>query len=176
MENDHLDYERFLAGDEEGLSALVERYRFSLFYFIQAILHDAVLSEEVMEDSFAALFLHRGKFYFRSSFKTYLFRIAKNKALDVLRHKKHLSFDALPENLTSFNDPLALCLKKEKSSELFSALSALHPPYRMVLYLLYIEEMSYEQAGAILHKSQKQIKNLAFRAREAAKKQLKEEL
>ena len=47
--------------------------------------------------------------------------------------------------------------------------------YRIALHLIYFEEMSYEEAGKVMHKSRKQIENYAYRARNALKSILEQE-
>jgi len=63
-------------------------------------------------------------------------------------------------------------VKDEQQRELMGAVNVLPEGYRSVLHLLYFEEMSYEQIGRILKKSAKQVKNLAYRARQALKAEL----
>ena len=41
--------------------------------------------------------------------------------------------------------------------------------YRTVLYLLYFEQMSYDEVALVLKKNPKQIKNLAYRGKQALK-------
>ena len=53
-----------------------------------------------------------------------------------------------------------------------SAMDNIKSDYSVVLELLYFEEMSYEEIGHVLKKSNKQIKNLAYRARLALKEEL----
>ena len=66
-------------------------------------------------------------------------------------------------------------LGRERRREIFDAVDKLRPDYRQVVYLLYFEEMSYAQAGKVMSKTEKQIKNLAYRARQSLKEILKKE-
>ena len=60
-------------------------------------------------------------------------------------------------------------IKDEQNQNLQKALKKLKKEYSDVLYLIYFEEMSYEEAGIILKKSSKQIKNSVFRAKNVLK-------
>ena len=55
--------------------------------------------------------------------------------------------------------------EKYERQELHRALAGLSPDYCTVLHLIYFENMSYAEAGAVMKKSRKQIENLAMRAR-----------
>ncbi len=57
--------------------------------------------------------------------------------------------------------------RRDERRALFQAIERLKPDYAEVLHLLYFEEMSYLEAGGVMKKSQKQIENLAMRARQA---------
>jgi RNA polymerase sigma-70 factor (ECF subfamily) len=54
-------------------------------------------------------------------------------------------------------------------------LDRLTDDYRNALYLVYIEDLSYEEAGRVMGKNKKQIENLVFRARASARKELEKE-
>lgn len=51
----------------------------------------------------------------------------------------------------------------------------INPEYREVLHLLYFEDMSYDEAAAVLKKNNKQIKNLVYRAKKSLKIALEKE-
>ena len=60
-------------------------------------------------------------------------------------------------------------IKDDENRQLYSAMSKINPDYRTVLHLLYFENMSYDEAAVVLHKSRKQINNLAYRAKQSLK-------
>ena len=66
-------------------------------------------------------------------------------------------------------------LKKEDGDEILDVLEQVKEEYREVLYLLYFEEMKYEEAGRVMGKSVPQITNLAHRAKKSIKKILEKE-
>ena len=66
-------------------------------------------------------------------------------------------------------------MKKEQIDELRHAMDMIKDEYREVLYLLYFEDMKYEEAGRIMGKSVSQITNLAHRAKKSIKKLLEKE-
>ena len=123
-----------------------------------------------MEDTFMEFMIHRHSFRGESSLKTYLFRIARNKALNYLKKNKNM-FE-IPENLEDKKQLEEQILKNETNKTLHSAMKQLKEEYSIVLYLLYFEKLSYNEIGKIMKKSEKQIKNLAYRARNSLKEVL----
>ena len=73
------------------------------------------------------------------------------------------------------DDPETLFLQKERERALYRAMGRLKADYRVALHLVYFEELSYEEAGRVLHKSKKQIENLVYRAKNALRADLEKE-
>ena len=88
MDNGESSYRRFLDGDTGGFDELVNMYHDALIYFINGFLFDITESEDVAEDTFMELIVHPKRFSFRSSLKTYIFQIARNKAIDRVRRSE----------------------------------------------------------------------------------------
>ena len=74
MDNGASSYRRFLDGDETGLNEIVEMYGDNLMYFINGLVKNIDMAEDLMEDTFMELVVHKHHFREESSFKTYLFK------------------------------------------------------------------------------------------------------
>lgn len=86
-------YLQFLQGDESMLEKLVATYSDGLVAFAYCIVSDSAVAEDVVEDAFATLIVRRRHFSPKAKFKTYLYKIVRNKCLDYLRfHKKFVPF------------------------------------------------------------------------------------
>ncbi len=172
-ETDESLYSRYLDGEEDALRILLERHREGLTAFLAGFVHDLDDAEELMLDAFAAAFAERARFSGRSSFKTWLFGIGRNLALKHLRtQKRRKSLHARAEEPEGPIPPEQQLLMEERRSELYAALQALPEPYGQTLLLLELEGMSVEETAGVMHKSKKQIYNLAFRGRQALKAEL----
>lgn len=57
---------------------------------------------------------------------------------------------------------------------MLSAMEKLEPDYRQSLFLMYFEDMSYEQISKVMSKSIKQVTNLVYRGKKALRKILEE--
>lgn len=167
-------YRRFLDGDESGLEDIVKMYGDGLMFFINGFVNNLSLSEEIMEDVFMELVVKKHNFKGESSFKTYLFKIGRNKALNVLKRNKKITFieDEVIEDTVRFEENI---IKDEEHKNIRKVMKTLPKDYETVLYLIYFEDMSYDEICKIMHKTNKQIKNLAYRARLALKENLRKE-
>ena len=178
----------------EKIEELVELYRESLINFIYRYVRDPDTAEDLAEDVFVELLLHPDRFRNASSEKTYLFAIGRNKAVDFIR--KHSRMVLLGDRATmtsedelSFleresrdeerlklmaedNDPATSIIRKEEREHLHRALKTIKKEYREALALVYFEEMTYEEAGRVMGKNNKQVENLIYRGKKSLAKAL----
>lgn len=175
-ETDEQLYNSFLQNkNNEDLRELLERHRNNLTLFLFGIVHDMEDAEELMLDSFAVLVSGSPGFLGKSSFKTWLFSVGRNLALKHLRKKRPMVplQDAGEGNQLSINEvPESGLIKNETYMQLYAAMERLNPDYREILQLIYFEEMSLDEAAAVMKKTKKQVYNLSTRSRQALKDEL----
>lgn len=173
METDEVIYSRYLAEhNEEDFRILLERHRESLMLFLMGYVHNEEDAEELMMDAYAEA-AAGAHFSGRSSFKTWLFSIGKNKALMRLRkHRFFFSIDDEPLEDLASEPPEMEMFREERNQHLYQALSHINKDYRQILILLFFEEMSHEEVQHIMGKSRKQVYNLAERGKKALKEEL----
>lgn len=167
------NYYCFNLEDETELTKIVELYGNNLVFFINGYVKNIAIAEDLMEDTFMELLIHKHRFRGESSIKTYLFKIARNKSLNHI--KKYKSISDIPENLEDEKELEDTILKNEINRTIHRSLRKLNEDYSTVIYLLYFEDLSYDEIGKIMKKNNKQIKNLAYRARNSLKGILQEE-
>ena len=68
-----------------------------------------------------------------------------------------------------------MIIKSDKNRHVREAMKKIKDDYSTVIHLIYFEGMSYEEVGKVMRKSNKQIKNLAYRARNSLKEVLEKE-
>jgi len=172
---EHL-YHRFKGGDNTAFEQLVELYEDEMSKFVYGIVRDTHEAEHIVIDTFAQLVLNKKSFEGKSSLKTYLFSIAKNLAMKHMKKRnkeQHVSFEDIAEIDISNGITVQTVLEKEAdSSRVVNAMRELKDEYHAILTLLYYEDMSYKEAAKAMNKSEKQIKDLAYRAKVALKKKL----
>lgn len=171
-------YRKFVEGDDEAFEELISAYSKNLLFFINGYVRDLPASEDLMEDTFLDLYVHKGRYEkLSASFKTYLFRIARNKAFGYLRFKRRVT--VVPPDADCLRgeteDVENAVLKEERLKTLSSAMEDMRVEYREVLELVFIEDMSYDEAAKVVKKSVKQVTNLVYRAKLQLKDILKKE-
>ncbi|MDE6728665.1 MAG: RNA polymerase sigma factor [Oscillospiraceae bacterium] len=176
MDNGESSYRRFLSGDDQGLVEIIRIYKDGLIFFLNGFTHDILAAEELCEDTFVKLAVNKPQFDGRSSFKTFLYTIARNTALDWKRtHKHHLSIDEAGEIDSGKRSLEEEYLREEQKIAVHRAMEKLKSNYRQVLWLTYFEELSNKETAAVMKKSVRSIETLVYRARNALKKQLEKE-
>lgn len=87
MVTDDILYRRYLSGDEDGLSALMERHGDKLTLYLDGCLHDLHESEDLMIEVFAYLIAKQPRIR-DGGFRAYLYRSARHMALRLLSRKR----------------------------------------------------------------------------------------
>lgn len=169
-------FRQYLDGDENGFTELIKLLREPLIFFVMRFVNSSSLAEEIAEDAFVELLIHKERFNFSSSVKTYLFTIARNKAINYIRRNSRLTDDESLETAEADIESLEeRVIKSDEAKALYKVLDRLNDDYRNALWLVYVEDMSYIEAGRVLGKNAKQIENLVYRAKAAARKELEKE-
>ena len=178
MDNGACSYRRYLDGDDEGIVELIHDYKDGLIFFLYRYVHDYVLAEDLAEDVFVLLAVKKPRYNTRNTFKTWLFTIARNLAIDrhrVQRNRKAIiHVNTCDGVLATAENPESLYITNEQNKMLYQALARLKPDYSEVLHLAYFEAFSTEEIARILKKNGKQISNLLYRAKCALKDALEE--
>lgn len=177
MDNATTNYRRFLNGDEQSFTQIVEEYKNCLTLYINSYVSNVFVAEDLMEETFFKILIKKPKFNEKSSFKTWLYAIARNIAIDYIRKNQNTTVpieeyeNYLVEELTVEQQYLI----KEQKIELYNAMKNLSFEYRQVLFLVYFENFSNTQVSVVMKKSNRQIENLLYRAKNALKKHLEKE-
>ena len=177
MDSGSILYRRYLDGDDEAMVELIRVYKDGLILYLNGITSNLSLAEELMEDAFFKLAAKKPRFSGKSSFKTWLYTIGRNAALDSMRKSARIS-DTPVEDRYDISDERDIeqdYLREEQKISLHRAMETLSSEYRQVLYLTYFEELSNAEAAAVMKKSRRQIENLLYRAKLALRSKLEKE-
>lgn len=178
MDNGASSYLRFLDGDDEAFVSIIRDYKDGLILYLNSFTHNICMAEELMEDTFVKIVTKKPVFHYGSSFKTWLYAIAGNVARDWMRknrRKNIRSIEDMPGDLVSEDDLEWQYLREETRVTIHKALRRMNPTYAQVLYLVFFEEFTNEQAGQVMRKSKRQIENLVYRAKQSLKSELVKE-
>ena len=174
-ESDEKLFERSLQGDDRSLRTLMERHGDALMLYLNGYVRDLVAAEDLMIESFSRMYVKRPSLR-AGGFKPYLYKVGRNLALHRMRERSRVfSLDDLELDPEAGELVEEVLLATEQSRALYSCLDRIPGEYREALFLVYIEEMSYDEAGAVMRKTRKQIDNLVQRGKRAARELLEAE-
>ena len=169
-------YLDFLNGNDKAFEEIMIRYKDKLINFIIRYVKNFEVAEDLSQDTFVYVLINRKEYDFKYSLKTYLFLIAKCRAINYInRQKRIVKFDESyiknQEENIRVEDKL---IKEEDKREVMQAFEKLKPEYQLALLLKDIENFKYKDICKILDKNLSQVKILIHRARKSLEKKLKE--
>ena len=178
MDNGASSYRRFLDGDDNGLVEIIKDYKDGLILYLCSFTDSILTAEEIMEETFVKIAVKKPRFSGKSSFKSWLYAIGRNTAIDHMRRKNRHMYENI-EDYSAFAAEEAEFEKRflieERKIRLHSAMKTLKAEHRQVLWLVYYEDFSVSQAANIMSKSKHATENLLYRARQSLKAKLEKE-
>ena len=166
------NYSRFRdGGDENGLVEIIKEYKDGLIFYLNSIVGNIHTAEELAEDTFVLLGTKKPCDKGTGSFKTWLYTIGRNIAIDSLRRRRkcelsEAEYADISADEASLEDSYLL---EERKITVHRALNSLKPEYRQVLWLMYFEDLSAKETACIMKKSAHGIETLVYRARKSLK-------
>ncbi|MBR3002953.1 MAG: RNA polymerase sigma factor [Clostridia bacterium] len=137
-----------------------------MIYFIYRYVKNIDIAEDLAQDVFVYILIHKENYDFNYALKTYLFTIAKSKALNYLKREKRIT--QINENdVYDLHELEEKVFLNERKNNLRQAINSLKPEYQNAVYLADIEELSYKEIGQIMNKTESNVKVLIHRARKS---------
>lgn len=179
-----ISLEALIAGDRAEFARLVDTYSSPIYRLGLKMLGNPQDAEDVLQNTFINALMHLPKFEGRSSLSTWLYRIAANEALMLIRKKKpevnleDAEAGGNDENLlpTQFADWSALpeeeLLSGEGKKTLDSAIQTLPESMRIVFLLRDVEGLSIKETADALNLTETNVKTRLLRARMILREQL----
>ena len=162
-----------LAGHHEKFAGLVERYQAPLIHFLRRTLSSDEDVFDCAQDAFLAAYRNLSRYSEEHPFRAWLYTIARNKALDLVRKRRREVPLTLDENLVDHQPlPEEVWLAKEQASMLDKVLNELPEHYRQALYLRFHQELSYEEIAMVLEVPVSRVKTYLHRGKEKLRQNL----
>ena len=152
----------FKRGEGPAFRELFDRYKNPIYGFVKRRVDDPGRAEEITQDVFMALVQSRNGYEVRSSFRTYLYRIAMNRVASEHRKNKEES------------DPPDVAASSELSvvQQVRDALEKIEPEQKQVVMLREYEGLSYQEIAEVLKVPVGTVRSKLFRAKLALRELL----
>lgn len=169
MEEDKIQYTKFLQGDNKALEELIKKYQNHLIFFITRYVKNKETAQDIFQEVVIYLLEHKETYNPQYSFKTYLYTIAKHRTINYLKKQKQenqmQNYEEYEENIPEEEWLEDVILTKERQAKIRKVIQKMKTEYQLVIYFTQIEGLSYKETAYIMEKTEKQIKNLAFNAK-----------
>lgn len=169
----------YLSGDRHSFEELVVRYVPILYRFLYRFTSSTAEAEDVAQDVFVKVWKNVHSYNSAHLFKTWIFTIAKNTALDYLKKRKPVTFSDVEEHDTFLEDladveplPDAVVEHVLFSERLHDAIGTLSPKLRIAFLLHYEDELSFREIAEMLGESLDTVKSRARRAAHALREKM----
>jgi len=157
------------AGDEQAFTELFEQLHPAVLNYAYQVLGDGPSAEDVTQDAFVVAHQRLGMLGPPFDFKSWVFRIAGNLAIDQIRKDRRLvdleDADVMGEPPTTRRPPEKQVRRAEQQRQIRRTLDRLPPAYRQALVLREIHELSYDELARALECSYDSARQVVHRAR-----------
>lgn len=173
--------QRAARGDRDAFDRLVDRHYATVYRFLRTIVRDPSTCEDALQETFLAVWRSAATFRGDATPRSWLLTIARNAAMRQYRRRagepEPSDLDPLDDDVASLEDlglaagwgsladPEAAAIRGEERALIARALEALDPEDRRVLVLRDLEQMTGDEAAAVLGLTLPALKSRLHRAR-----------
>ncbi|MEM6737931.1 MAG: RNA polymerase sigma factor [Bacteroidota bacterium] len=173
------------SGNENALKQLYRLYADKVYNTIISYLKNEEDAEEILQDVFITILNEAGKFDYKSSVSTWIYRVTVNKSLDFLRKKNTKKRKMLFTSIyakgkeearlepADFDHPGVMLEKKENARLLFDALDRISHTQKTAFILTQIEGLPQNEVAEIMNTTRKSVESLLGRAKKNLRAALK---
>lgn len=157
-------------GDPDAFSELVRRYQNKIFRYVLRATGCPEDARDLTQDTFVRAYYQIGRWRPEALFRTWLFRIASNAAIDHLRKRQVWSCVPIEEVGDTLEHDIAIEVRldsRARFARMVAALPTLPPIFRQALLLRELEGMSYADIAEVLSITEGTVKSRIARARRA---------
>jgi RNA polymerase sigma-70 factor (ECF subfamily) len=183
-DSDHDLVDRVLAGDREAFTSLLLRHQRRIFNFMYRMVGERAAAEDLTQEVFLKAFEALPRFRKAATFSTWVFRIAHNHCLNVLKERRREVILAPRTDAPSSSNPFPTLADPSPTTErvleqqelqavVQQQLGELTPEHRAILVLRDIQGLSYDEIAAALDLEEGTVRSRLHRARMALKERLR---
>lgn len=169
---DELLVKELIAGNENAFRALFDKYYNAIYAYSRSMLKSSEFAEEIVQDVFLRVWLHRDRINSEFSFKSYIFTIARNLTFNFLRkavHDKKLKEEIFYKSQPFYNPTEKKILEADYEKIRKQAIAQLPPKRKRIFEMSRNEGKSYEEISKELGIAVSTVKTQMSRALESIK-------
>lgn len=166
-------------GEESAFEALIRAHEKRVYTLCRRMCHSEDDALEAAQDTFLSVWRGIGEFRADAAFSTWLYRLATNACLDLLRREKKRSGDVSLDGIDGSFDPVdgaalpeEAAVRADTRRMVREALDTLPHDYRQILLLREAEQLSYQEIVEITGLELGTVKSRISRARQALRNRL----
>lgn len=176
-ESDEMLMAAIASGDQRSLRILMDRHMTTVIRLSERILLAQSEADDIAQEAFFRVWRNAARFDpLRATFKTWLYRIVVNLAIDRKRRFVPAPIEAAADQPCAAPDALAAVIEAERRRDVETALALLPEKQRVAIALFHFQGLSAKEAAAVMCISGKAFESLLTRARMALRQQIAHEL
>lgn len=162
-------------GSRSAYEQLIRRHEGLVYRIAYSYVRNSDGACDISQNVFLQVYRKLGTFGGRSTFRTWLTRVAMNESMNWVRMQRRHSGH---EQLTSANSPAlpapqeVSLLRRERRDALLDEIHRLNPRQSRAVQLRYFEEMPVREIAAVLECSEGQVKNILFRSLQVLRRRM----
>ncbi|OUM91151.1 MAG: RNA polymerase subunit sigma-24 [Bacillus thermozeamaize] len=168
----------FKRGDKAAFEAFVYRYHAPLFGFLQRMLLDAELAEDLVQETFIRIIRHVQKGQLPVRVRPWIYRVALNLCRDYWRSAGYrlesMGLEQIPEQKDTNASVIELCERQEERQAIIRALDQLPDIQKQIVILRFYQDLKLQEISETLDIPLGTVKTYLYRALKALKFRLEE--
>lgn len=157
----------FTKGDQQAFKELFTRYYRQLVYFVDKMLQDQALAEDIVVETFVALYESDASFESMPQLSAYLYTTAKNRTINYIKYQDR-RLTRLQQYLGVMEEHPDYWQQETVEANLlqriYTAVDCLPPQCKTIFKMLYQQQLSYDEVATALQLTSRTVRNQKARA------------
>jgi len=138
--------QRIIARDQSAMKLIYDKHSRALFQFARNYLSDPNDAQDIVHETMMELWRNAERFEGRSSLKSWIYSIARNKSIDRNRKARRLQYtDEVPDREDSGLSPHDIAEASQDHSLVRDCVEKLPDAHRQIIHLVFFQSLSYQE-------------------------------
>lgn len=166
LDADNVLLQRVAGGDMEAMREIYMSHSEPVQRFARRIIHDDSAVADIVQETMLIVWRKAAKFERRSSVRSWILAIARNKAIDLIRKDARTTLSEPDKDIPDdAPDPEAVIAATQESERVRHCIAELSDRHRLVVHLAFFEELSYPDIAQIEGIAEGTVKTRIFHAK-----------